>query len=44
MLVALEREKAELCSCPALRARRVAEAGTSFGVSMLFPASAVRVE
>lgn len=43
-LVALEREKAELCylTCRALRARRVVEAGTSFGVSTLFLASAVR--
>lgn len=43
-LVALEREKAEFCYqiCRALRARRVVEAGTSFGVSTLFLAAAVR--
>ena len=43
-LVALDREKAEFCYqvCRALRARRVVEAGTSFGVSTLFLASAVR--
>jgi predicted O-methyltransferase YrrM len=43
-LVALDREKAELCFelCRALRARRVVEAGTSFGVSTLYLAAAVR--
>jgi predicted O-methyltransferase YrrM len=43
-LVALEREKAEFCYqvCRALRARQVVEAGTSFGVSTLFLAAAVR--
>ena len=43
-LVALDRAKAELCYhlCRALRARRVVEAGTSFGVSTLFLAAAVR--
>src|SRR5437660_2321423 len=43
-LVALDRAKAEFCYqvCRALRATRVAEAGTSFGVSTLFLASAVR--
>jgi len=43
-LVALEREKAEFCYqvCRALRAKRVVEAGTSFGVSTLFLAAAVR--
>jgi predicted O-methyltransferase YrrM len=43
-LVALERDKAELCYalCRALRAKRVVEAGTSFGVSTLYLAAAVR--
>ena len=43
-LVALDRPKAELCYlvCRALRAHRVVEAGTSYGVSTLFLASAVR--
>ena len=43
-LVALDREKAEFCYqiCRALRAIRVVEAGTSFGVSTLFLAAAVR--
>lgn len=43
-LVALDREKAEFCYqvCRALRARRIVEAGTSFGVSTLFLAAAVR--
>jgi predicted O-methyltransferase YrrM len=43
-LVALDRPKAEFCYqlCRALRAGRVVEAGTSFGVSTLFLASAVR--
>src|SRR5215471_2452139 len=43
-LVALDRDKAELCYqlCRALRARRVVEIGTSYGVSTLYLASAVR--
>ncbi len=43
-LVALDRGKAEFCYqlCRALRARRVVEAGTSFGVSTLYLAAAVR--
>ncbi|MGH7486396.1 MAG: O-methyltransferase [Thermoanaerobaculia bacterium] len=43
-LVALDRDKAEFCYqvCRALRATRVVEAGTSFGVSTLFLAAAVR--
>lgn len=43
-LVALDRDKAELCYllCRSLRARRVVEAGTSFGVSTLYLAAAVR--
>jgi predicted O-methyltransferase YrrM len=43
-LVALDRDKAQFCYelCRALRARRVVEAGTSFGVSTLFLAAAVR--
>src|SRR6185369_11935283 len=43
-LVALDREKAEFCYqvCRALGATRVVEAGTSFGVSTMFLASAVR--
>ena len=43
-LVALDRDKAEFCYqvCRALVARRVVEAGTSFGVSTLFLAAAVR--
>src|SRR4051812_37514998 len=43
-LVALDRAKAEFCYhvCRALRAHRVVEAGTSFGVSTLFLALAVR--
>jgi predicted O-methyltransferase YrrM len=43
-LVALDRSKAEFCyyMCRTLRARRVVEAGTSFGVSTLFLAAAVR--
>ena len=42
-LVALDRPKAEFCYlvCRALRAHRVVEAGTSYGVSTLFLASAV---
>ena len=43
-LIALDRLKAEFCYqvCRALQARRVVEAGTSFGVSTLFLAAAVR--
>jgi predicted O-methyltransferase YrrM len=43
-LVALDRSKAEFCYhvCRALGARRVVEAGTSFGVSTLFLGCAVR--
>jgi predicted O-methyltransferase YrrM len=43
-LVALDRDKAAFCYqvCRALRAKRVVEAGTSFGVSTLFLAAAVR--
>ena len=43
-LVALDREKAEFCYqvCRAMRATRVVEGGTSFGVSTLFLAAAVR--
>jgi predicted O-methyltransferase YrrM len=43
-LVALDRDKAEFCYhlCRALRARRIVEAGTSFGVSTLYLAAAVR--
>ncbi len=43
-LVALERDKAEFCYqlCRAICAGRVVEAGTSFGVSTLFLAAAVR--
>jgi predicted O-methyltransferase YrrM len=43
-LVALDRDKAELCYqlCRALRAKRVVEVGTSFGVSTLYLAAAVR--
>lgn len=43
-LVALDRDKAEFCYllCRALRAVRVVEAGTSFGVSTLYLAAAVR--
>ncbi|HTO08859.1 MAG TPA: class I SAM-dependent methyltransferase [Myxococcota bacterium] len=43
-LIALERDKAELCYqlCRALRARRIVEVGTSFGVSTLYLAAAVR--
>ena len=40
-LVALDREKAEFCYllCRALGARRVVEAGTSFGVSTIYLAA-----
>jgi predicted O-methyltransferase YrrM len=43
-LVALDRDKAEFCYqvCRALGASRIVEAGTSFGVSTLFLAAAVR--
>jgi predicted O-methyltransferase YrrM len=43
-LVALDRDKAEFCYhvCLALQARRVVEAGTSYGVSTMFLAAAVR--
>jgi len=43
-LVALERDKALFCHqmCRALRARRVVEIGTSYGVSTLYLAAAVR--
>jgi len=43
-LIALDRDKAELCYqlCRALRATRVVEAGTSFGVSTLYLAAGVR--
>lgn len=43
-LVALDREKAEFCYllCRSLQAARVVEAGTSFGVSTLYLAAAVR--
>jgi predicted O-methyltransferase YrrM len=43
-LVAFQREKAEFCYllCRALGARRVVEAGTSYGVSTMYLAAAVR--
>lgn len=43
-LVALDADKAEFCAltCRALRARRIVEVGTSFGVSTLYLADAVR--
>jgi predicted O-methyltransferase YrrM len=43
-MVALEPVKAEFCHmlCRALRAKRVVEVGTSFGVSTLYLADAVR--
>ena len=43
-LVALEADKAEFCylTCRAIGARRVVEFGTSFGVSTLYLAAAVR--
>jgi predicted O-methyltransferase YrrM len=43
-MVALDRDKAELCYrlCRATGARRIVEAGTSFGVSTLYLAAAVR--
>ena len=43
-LVALDADKAQFCYalCRALHARRVVEAGTSFGISTLYLAAAVR--
>lgn len=43
-MVALEKDKCQLCYllCRSLGARRVVEAGTSFGVSTLYLAAAVR--
>ena len=43
-MVALERDKAEFCYalCRALGAKRVVECGTSFGVSTLYLAAAIR--
>ena len=43
-LVALDRDKAEYCYllCRAIGARRIVEVGTSFGVSTLYLAAAVR--
>jgi predicted O-methyltransferase YrrM len=43
-LVALDRDKAEYCYllCRAIGARRIIEVGTSFGVSTLYLAAAVR--
>ena len=43
-LVALQRDKAEFCyvTCRAIGARRIVEAGTSFGISTLYLAAAVR--
>lgn len=43
-MVALDRDKAEFCYllCRSLRAARVVEAGTSFGVSTIYLAAAVR--
>ncbi|HEY7290385.1 MAG TPA: class I SAM-dependent methyltransferase [Vicinamibacterales bacterium] len=43
-MIALDRSKAEFCYhvCRALKARRIVEAGTSFGVSTLFLAAALR--
>ena len=43
-LVALEEPKAEFCYglCRAIGARRIVELGTSFGVSTLYLAAAVR--
>lgn len=42
--VALDRDKAEFCYqlCRAANARRIVEAGTSYGVSTLYLAAAVR--
>jgi len=43
-MVALDRDKAEFCYllCRSIRAKRIVEAGTSFGVSTLYLAAAVR--
>jgi predicted O-methyltransferase YrrM len=43
-MVALDREKAQFCYllCRSVRAARIVEAGTSFGVSTLYLAAAVR--
>lgn len=43
-LIALERIKAEFCYqvCRSIRAKKIVEAGTSFGVSTIFLAAAVR--
>lgn len=43
-LIAIDRSKAEFCyhMCRALKAKRVVEAGTSYGVSTMFLAAAVR--
>lgn len=43
-MVALDRDKAEFCYllCRSLKAERIVEAGTSFGVSTLYLAAAVR--
>ena len=43
-MVALDRDKSEFCYqlCRSLRATRVVEAGTSFGISTLYLAAAVR--
>ena len=43
-MVALDRDKAEFCYqlCRSLRATRIVEAGTSFGISTLYLAAAVR--
>jgi len=43
-MVALDRDKAEFCYllCRSMRASRIVEAGTSFGVSTLYLAAAVR--
>ena len=43
-LVALDRDKAEFCYqlCRAMNARRIVEIGTSYGVSTLYLAAAVR--
>jgi predicted O-methyltransferase YrrM len=43
-MVALDRDKAQFCYmlCRSLRATRVVEAGTSFGVSTMYLAAAVR--
>ncbi|MFC1921703.1 O-methyltransferase [Chloroflexota bacterium] len=43
-MVALDRDKAEFCYllCRSLRAKRIVEVGTSFGVSTLYLAAAVR--